>query len=335
VRKDRGAWVNYVGRSDRFDNVGVVNDNWQLKSEGIQFGTDLHRTRNSQFGLHFGYEEGRLASTNWFGRTDWVKGEDYYFGVYGARVLRGGYDVRGVFTYGQQDYSMFRWGADDLTHYSTPFKGHTAEVNLEVGRRMLFPDRWTSFVDRQMGRLYQKIRRGNCDDTQLAKRGPAGLWTYRPVVAMDVFNSNLRGATETDDDVWHLNQSEAVIYDRASLTQVYLRTGSDLQYQWRNLLLNGGLYYAYDVNGQGARTRVTAQEDADVMGNENIVGGLPLTGVLTSSKLGRSLVTFNFGGSCRIGSCMTVFASYQGEYATDRANKQIHNIGQAGVGYRW
>jgi len=334
-KKDRGAWVNYVNRSDQFDSVSVVNDNWRFNSEGIQFGTDLLRTRNSQVGLHFGYEEGRMNNTNWFGRTDWVRGEDFYFGVYGARVLRGGFDVRGVLTFGQQDYNMLRWGADDLTTYSTAFKGHTTEVNLEVGRRMLFPDRWTSFVDRKLDRLHQKIWRSVCSDKQATQR-LSGLWTYRPVVAMDVFNSNLRGAAENDDDLWRMNQSEAVIYDRASLTQVYLRTGTDLQYQLGGLLLSSGLYYSYDVNGQPIRARVTALEDTHPLGNENFYAGVgPLSGILSSPKLGRSLLSFNVGGSCKIGSCMTVFASYQGEYATDRAESQIHSVGQAGMGYRW
>jgi hypothetical protein len=105
-----------------------------------------------------------------------------------------------------------------------------------------------------------------------------------------------------------------------------------LQYQTRRLLLSSGIYYSYDVHGQPLRARVTALNDDN---NENFVGGDALSGILTSSKLGRSLLSFNLGGSCRIGKYTTIFASYQGEYVTDRANSQIHSIGQAGVGYRW
>ena len=272
-RVTKSAWVNYVGRSDQYAS-SFSADNWKLSSEGVQGGADLYRSQRGQFGTLFGYEKARMRNA-----ADGVAADDYYFGVYGARALRNGFDVRGVFAYGRQEYDMDRVGADTYL-YTSSFKGYTTETNLELGRRL--------------GR---------------------GAWSLRPVVGVDVFNNNLKAATETGAG------NEAVAYGKTNLTQVFFRSGTDLRYQVRNFTLNSGVYYAYDVNGQALQTVGTA------------AGGtaLPLVG----SKPGRELLTFNLGTDFQVSEHVSVFGGYQGEYVMDRDNSQVHSMGYVGAGFKW
>jgi len=285
-RTERSAWVNYIGRSDQYQNGSIVHDDWHLNSEGVQFGVNLFQSKRSQFGFLAGYEKERSTSANWVGKTDRVGAEDFYFGIYGTRVLRGGADVRGVFAYGKQDYDMFRWGSDDLSTYTSSFKGYTTEANLELGKRIT-----------------------------------AGRKSMRPVIAVDLFTSHLKAAEETAN-VWQFNDNEAMSYDKTNLTQVFLRTGTELRYRVRNTTLHGGVYYAYDVNGQERKTGITDLSNIQ-------------SGKLVGSKLGRSLLAFNLGSAYMFDNRVLLFASYQGEYVTDRANSRVHSIGQVGTGFKF
>ena len=191
---------------------------------------------------------------------DLVKMDSTYVGLYGVRVFRNGADARVIFSYGHQEYDLDPNGAGTFSS----FKGYTTETNLELGRRI------------SSGRA----------------------WSIRPVVALDVFNNNLKG-NETND--------------KTSLTQTFFRTGSDLQVQNRNVTLNSGIYYSYGINGHQALTAGTA----------------------TASKPGRELWTFNLGTSFQATRSMSIFGGYKGEYVVDRANSQVHSIGYAGAGFKW
>ena len=236
----RNTWVNYVGRADSYGGW-ADGSGWDIGADGVQVGTDLFRTRKAQFGLIFGYEGGfannshALRLPNGYlvhNGVDRVTSDDTYLGFYAARVLSGGADVRFVYNHGWQDFDTVRtdpytWG---LARYEASFKGHTDEINMELGKR---------------------FHRGN--------------WSYRPFGALDVYTIRLNGATETATGVnnWLLqNNDTRVRYDKLNLTQFYLRFGSDLRYQVRRFTLNSGLSYAYDMNGQKFRTRVYDADDA-------------------------------------------------------------------------
>ena len=134
-----------------------------------------------------------------------------------------------------------------------------------------------------------------------------GAWSYRPVIGLDIFNNNIKSATETGPGVL------GVAYNKASLTQTFFRFGTDLRYQARRTTFNSGLYYSYDMHGQ-ALTAMTNQ------------------GLLVASKPGRELLTFNLGADYQVSRNFSLFGGYQGEYAT---NKHVQSVGYAGAGWKW
>ena len=270
----RSAWVSYTGRSDTYRSSHNGQD-WKTSMEGIQLGTDLYKTNRTQFGILFGYEGGRS-----YNAADRLEADDTYVGFYGARVFRGGVDGRIVFAYGGQEYDMGRVSTDTYL-YTSSFKGHTTETNLELGKR------YTS-----------------------------GAWSLRPVAGLDIMTNNLKAATETTGSVG----TDAVAYDKTSLTQVFFRTGTDLRYTAKGFTINSGVYYAYDVNGADLKTGVSNVQDQSAG--------------LAGTKLGRSLVTLNIGGDFQVSKCMSLFAGYQGQYVVDRA-AGAQSIGYAGLGWKW
>ena len=265
----RGAWVNYVGRSDAYYS-GFHAENWRISANGIQTGADLFRTKYGQFGVLFGYEGGRMRNA-----ADKVNMDDIYVGAYFVQLFRNGADVRGVFAYGFQDYDMRRL-AKGGNLYTSSFEGTSMEANLEIGKRLA-----------------------------------AGAWSLRPVVAVDTFHNVLDRATERG----------GVTYNGVDLTQVFLRTGTELRFQKQYFTLNSGIYYAYDVNGDELRTGV-----------QNSLGQ---RAQLLGSKLGREIMSFNLGGECWLTKKLAVFGGYQGEYAMNRINAQLHSIGYIGAGWEW
>jgi uncharacterized protein with beta-barrel porin domain len=88
----------------------------------------------------------------------------------------------------------------------------------------------------------------------------------------------------------------------------------------KNLTLNSGFYYGYDMNGQALNTKVTNGAYA---------------GTLAGAKIGRNLLTFNLGAEYQVAQNFSVFGGYQGEHAIDRANSQVHSTGHIGVGWKW
>lgn len=156
----RNAWVNYIGRWDDYRS-SYNGRNWELATNGVQGGTDLFRTRRGQIGFVFGYEKGKTTND-----TDRVNMDDVYLGVYATRVLFNGADIRGVFAYGWQDYDMDRYSTWGNGLYTSSFKGHSMEANLELGKRL-----------------------------------SSGVWSLRPVVAADVYSNKLKEAAETGAEV--------------------------------------------------------------------------------------------------------------------------------------
>jgi len=212
---------------------------------------------------------------------DRLKANDFYFGLYGAYLFRNGVDARIVFAQGWQNYDLNRTGNGDVL-YTSSFKGGTSEANFEFGRRVAW-----------------------------------GGWSLRPVLAVDVYNNNLKAAQETG------NGGEGVIYGKTSLTQLFIRTGTDLRHRTKDYTFNSGIYYAHDVNKAELATRVTSVNDAEIHA--------PLVG----TKLGHSLLMFNLGVEGEISANFLLFFGYQGEYAIDSANGAFHSIGFVGFIGKW
>ena len=206
----RNTWVNYVRRDG-----SPYNRNWTLAMNGAQAGADIIKTRCEQVGLFFGYEEGKMTNAG-----ERVNADDLYFGIYAAYVLCNGTDIRGVFAYGWQDYTLSRLHNNSYDNpYSSSFKGNTVETSLEIGRRI-----------------------------------SDGTWSMRPVLAVDIMNNDLTTATEF---LWITSSlEEAFVYRKTDLTQVLFRLGSDWQCQAGNFAFNGGLYYSYDLKGSRLNTLV-------------------------------------------------------------------------------
>jgi hypothetical protein len=129
----RTAWVNYVGRADSYQNA-YNGGKWRISSDGVQVGSDLYRTKKSQFGVLFGYEGGRAAES-----LDTVETDDIYLGLYAVRVLRNGADVRAILNYGWQDFTSQRYVG---TANTAKYDGNTLELNLEAGKRF-FSGNWS------------------------------------------------------------------------------------------------------------------------------------------------------------------------------------------------
>lgn len=269
----RAAWANYTARNDTYKSGFAGNNgaNWKLSSEGVQAGADVFRTKRGQFGVLFGYEAARSHVA-----LDKVKADDTYVGLYGARVLRNGADIRASFAYGWQDYKMDRMDFDGL--YKSAFKGNTTETNVELGKRY--------------GR---------------------GLWSLRPVVGVDVMTNDLKAAAETSVGG---QGNLGVVYNKTSLTQVFARSGAELRYQRNRTTVNGGVFYAYNMNDKGY----------DVRANQM---------AMNSTKLGRELLTANLGATYQLSSCLSLFGGYEGQFVLDGGTKSATNIGYAGAGFKW
>jgi len=211
----RQSWVNYVGRGDTYGD-------WDIVSNGVQAGTDLIRTRNTQFGLLFGYEGANAERHNHF-TNGFIDSEDTYVGFYAARVLRGGADVRFVYNHGWQDFDMTRdWFDGNL--FTSSFSGRTDEINMEIGKR---------FHD--------------------------GAFSIRPFVALDFYLSHLGRAVETQVGV---GRDLPLTYSQMNTTQIFVRPGFEARLQGRRAAINTGFSYAGDLRNEAYQNRVRAVDAA-------------------------------------------------------------------------
>ncbi|MDR2704204.1 MAG: autotransporter outer membrane beta-barrel domain-containing protein, partial [Planctomycetaceae bacterium] len=110
-------------------------------------------------------------------------------------------------------------------------------------------------------------------------------WSYRPVIGFDLFVNNWNATLENG------NPSTAIAYGNTDYTQAFLRIGSDLKFVKNRFVFNSGLYYSYDVNDNDLKTKVFARNDSE-LGYDKAINS-----TLYGSRLGRSVLTFNLGGS--------------------------------------
>jgi hypothetical protein len=263
--------------------------------------------RSDQYGSSYHPQNWKLSMNGVQAGTDICRTQHAQFGVLfgyeGGNMTSADDRIKGDDTYfGAYAAKVFRGGADfrgvfayglqkyDMNRlgnsgqfYTSSFKGNTIEAHLELGKR----------------------------------RGRGAL-TCRPVFAVDMLNNNLNGATETGPVA-----GEAVVYGKTSLTQVFLRTGTELQCKLDSLTLNGGVFYSYDVNGAGVNTSVKRVEVPT------------LSAQLAGAKMGRSILSYNLGGACQVSKCFSVLGGYQGEYAFDRSGKGVHSTYFVGGAWVW
>jgi len=205
----RTAWGNYVGRADSYAD-------WDLGSDGVQVGSDVFRTRNTQLGAIFGYERGWGKRNNTFTNGK-INSDDTYVGLYAARVLRGGADVRFLYNHGWQKFDMTRDYFGDI--YGSCFKGHTQEINMELGKRF-----------------------------------HSGAWSFRPFGAVDFYLTHLNGVTELAVN----GGAMPLTYGKLDMTQTFARAGFDLNFKRNRFGLNTGMFYAYELNSPKFETGVSS-----------------------------------------------------------------------------
>ena len=280
------AWANYGGRSDSTYESSFNGQNWKLSMDGVQAGTDFIRSDRDQFGLLFGYETGRMTET-W---RNLVEARNTYLGFYGARVLENGTDVRGAIAHGWQDYKQDRFD-NNTRWYQTGYKGNTWEGHVEIGQRI-----------------------------------SGGPWSLRPAMGLDILHNRLNDAMEWEI-AWDPNPpaglpDETSLYRGGRLTQVFLRVGTEMQLQYNELTLNGGLFYAYDINDGQLGTDVIPLEDAFYTVN------------LKGTALSRSRLTYNVGGQFQMTRHFAFIGGYRGEYGVSTKQRLGHS-GYIGGTWLW
>ncbi|GHT45280.1 hypothetical protein FACS189454_04510 [Planctomycetales bacterium] len=273
----RSAWVNYVGRSNQFGSSydGYNGSKFKTTNNGVQTGIDWITGRGFVLGTMFGYEntESRIAS-------DKTKGDDYYFGLYGAKSFRTGFDLRGVVGYGHQNYDFTRYGIDSNTALERWFQssanGSTLEANLELGRRFLL--------------------------------GP--VFSYRPFAGVDFIRNNINGSDEG---------LGGAIYGKTELDQLAIRLGSDANWAFGRLNLNGSIAFSQQVLDDYAETTLGW--------NNNI-------GTLRAAKLGNSFFTFTAGADYTLNASgsWVVFGNYVADVYCDGRSSALHTFS---LGTQW
>jgi hypothetical protein len=146
--------------------------------------------------------------------------------------------------------------------------------------------------------------------------------SYRPVIGFDLVVNSWDGAAEDG------NLTTAIVYGDSDLTQAFLRFGSDMKYNLGRLEFNSGLYYSYDLNGDRADTKVFAK-------NRNGSANRNVSSTLYGSDLGRSVLTFNVGGTYALSNCTTVFGGFTGDSILDRDGDGFQSVGYVGLQWQW
>ncbi len=125
--------------------------------------------------------------------------------------------------------------------------------------------------------------------------------SYRPVIALDIFNN-------------HINFDDSEV--DMSLTQVFARFGSDLQWTRKRLNLNGGAYYSWQMNDAGR--------------NANIAD-------MDNFHLGSSVITLTAGATYYLNAAQTfgVFGNYYGDVYLDNPGDPWQHTFLVGAQYRF
>jgi hypothetical protein len=95
-----------------------------------------------------------------------------------------------------------------------------------------------------------------------------------------------------------------------------------LRCEWQRVAIEGGLYYSYDMLGETLRSGVSFVDRSQ-------------STTLFGSKLGRSVLTLNLGGSWTVCRNISLFGGYRGEVTPERSGDGYAHTGYVGGAWRW
>lgn len=279
----RDIWINWVGSSNNHLRSEYTARKMKVHSNGLQLGYNFATRKDRVLGIMFGYEDRELDGNDGFGSH--LDARDYYFGVYGSKMLGNGWDVLALGGYGRQQYEMQRngnYGVIGSIFRGADFDGNTAEATLEFGRRCFL----------------------QCNTS------------FRPVIGLDYFTVDADAARETGPLPLRFQDSD--------LTQLFLRVGSDLQWDNGWINVHGGMYFSQQLLGDGdfASTQVF----------DPLQGGVSLP---VYYDMGNSIFTFNIGASYMLPQCprLMLYGDYTGDFHVDRPGGAALHTGS--FGFRW
>lgn len=174
---------------------------------------------------------------------------------------------------------------DALYHYSTRYEGSSFELNLELARLLALQNDWL----------------------------------LRPFTALDVEYGDQESAQENEvGDAFRY-------YQRASLSQMFLRVGADLEKRWRQVDWSGSFGYTFMALG---RTRAKASLFYPTRGYGTRCYG---------TRLGRSSLNFRTGlnWSLNASGTSTIFIDYLADVYLDRADDPALHTASFGMTVRF
>ena len=142
-----------------------------------------------------------------------------------------------------------------------------------------------------------------------------GVWSARPVVAIDWYFNRLGSGQESPAG------GDSARYHGTDFSQLFFRFGTDLRYERGRWAVDSGMYYSYDLRGAELEARVSDENNDQSM--------------LIGSRQGRSVLSFNIGGSYLVGRNFTLFGGYQGEVTPEQAGNNYVSVGHIGGAWRW
>lgn len=186
--------------------------------------------------------------------------------------------------------------------------------------RTVFSYGWQNFDSQRRGTdhgIYRMVFKGNTTElnVDLGARRHFGRWSSRPSLAVDWYMSQLGGGQETAVG------NDTLRYGKMEHSQLFFRFGTDLRYKCGPLTFDSGLFCSYDMLGDMLRSDVWTMRG----GKEKLSG----------SQLGRSVVSYNLGGSWMVTHRFTVFGGYRGEYIPESAGGSYVHVGTIGSSVRW
>ncbi|MDR1924933.1 MAG: autotransporter outer membrane beta-barrel domain-containing protein [Planctomycetaceae bacterium] len=287
VLSDRnGLWVNYVGRSSSVGSSYIRYEDAKITSNGIQTGLKFNLSRLVQYGIVFGYEDHALSyNISREGREAMLNATEGSHLLDADKVDAVDFYV-GVFSVHQFDFGS------DLRFYLG-----AGSQDYKMNRYELDKLNTSNFS----GRTFES-------SIEYGYRLFAGSnISLRPVLSIDYRYNKLDNVHETD----------GYNFADADLSQLFLRLGTDAQWQNQRAGLHGGIYYSRQVLNKGSEMIATAQ-------------GSRLVGIDT----GDSILNVNIGARFKLTKLLTVFGSYNAEIYSHK-NAPTQNTGNIGLALYW
>ncbi len=314
--------------SVRLPSQDRINQNfryWQAKSDsarGSQCGTGCNDSGcgESGCGSDCGWNKlsGKSIWANYVGRTGSLTGENLA-GEYDTDIKSDGIQVGldlysdrctqfGVmFGYEKEKLSAPGSKEIDVDDYYFGFyaarqfrNGYDIRGFIGYGHQTFKPDRFFEISDLKGNTFESTLEFGR--RCYINRR-----LSYRPVIALDIFNNDV--------------ESNTAIFGGSSLTQVFARFGSDLQWTRNRLNLNGGAYYSCQMNGHG----------------RNASWYVPAYDTLDNIHYGTSVITLNAGANYYLNRAQTfsVFANWYGDVYLDNSGEPWQHTFLVGGQYRF